>query len=41
MTAAPPTAVHHDGPSAIVTMQLAPHNLLSTELMDAADRSAL
>jgi enoyl-CoA hydratase/carnithine racemase len=28
------TAVDHDGPLAIVTMQFAPYNLLSTELMD-------
>lgn len=31
---ATPTAVDHDGPLAIVTMQFGPYNLLSTELMD-------
>ena len=31
----PPVAVEHDGPLAIITMQFAPYNLLSVELMDA------
>jgi enoyl-CoA hydratase/carnithine racemase len=30
----PPVAVEHDGPLAIITMQYAPYNLLSVELMD-------
>jgi enoyl-CoA hydratase/carnithine racemase len=30
----PPVAVEHDGPLAIITMQFAPYNLLSVELMD-------